>query len=195
MSRKMVNLALVLALVGLIAGPVRAGKPRKSPAPVTYFMNWDGGCDGGGYLSSAPAPNPDACAQYVPGDDPSHAFTGSRQARFIIDATKTISVDFEVDHIVSGAAEFEVVVEATIGKAAAGEEAKVIASGSQAVTAETGFEPTAFHYELEPDADLHLAKASYLTVTIAWTDGATWSRLDMESGNASVTFNAAGSAR
>ena len=195
MSRKLAHLALALALVALIAGPVQAGKNRRSPGPTTFFLNWDGGCDGGGYLSSAPVPNPAACAQYFPVANLSHAFRATGQAPFILDATKTISVDFVLDHIVSGAAEFEVVVEATIGKATAGTRSQVIASGTQAVTAETGFDPTTFHYELEPDAALHLAKASYATVTITWTDGATWSTIDMESGNASVTFNAAGSAR
>jgi hypothetical protein len=194
MSRKLVHIALALALVGLIAEPAGAGKNRRSPAPITYFMNWDGGCDGGGYLSSAPAPNPAACAQYVP-TITSHAFRATGQAPFILDPAKTISVDFELDHIVSGAAEFEVVVEATIGKATTGTRSRVIASGTQAVTAETGFEPTVFHYELEPDAGPQLVKASYPIVTIKWTDGATWSQLDMESGNASVTFNASGSAR
>jgi hypothetical protein len=186
MSRKLAHVSLALAFVGLIAGPVEAGRNRRSPAPVTYFMNWDGGCDGGGYLSLVAAPNADACAQYVPGTDTSHAFRASGQAPFVLDATKPISVDFEVDHIVSGAAEFEVVLEATIG----GGHSKQIASGTQAVVAETGVEPSAFHYEFEPDQGLHLAKVSYPIVTVTWTDGATWSRLDMESGNASVAFNA-----
>lgn len=184
MSRKLAYLSLALAFVGLIAGPVEAGKNRRSPVPITYFMNWDGGCDGGGYLSLTAAPNPGACAQYVPGTDTSHTFRASGQAPFILDATKPISVDFEVDHIVSGAAEFEVVLEATIGK-----DTMEIASGTQAVVVETGLEPTALHYEFKPDPSLHLAKVSYPVVTVTWTDGATWSTLDMESGNASVAFN------
>jgi hypothetical protein len=186
MSRKLVHLLLGLALVGLIAGPVEAGKKRGSPAPITYFMNWDGGCDAGGYLSLTPAPNPDGCAQFFPGFEPSHTFRATGQAPFVLDATKAISVDFELDHIVTGAAEFEVVLEATIGK-----RTEVIASGSQAVTAATAMEPTAVHLELEPDAGLHLDKLSYLIATVTWTDGATWSVIDMENGNASVVFNGA----
>jgi hypothetical protein len=185
-SRKLAHLLLGLTLVGLIAGPVQAGKKRGSPAPITYFMNWDGDCTAGGYLSLAPVPNPSACAQYVPAADTSHIFRATGQAPFVLDATKTIAVDFEIDHIVTGAAEFEVVLEATFGK-----DTKVIASGTHAVTAATGLEPTAVHLELEPDAALHMAKVSYLAATVAWTEGATWSRLDMESGNASIAFNAA----
>jgi hypothetical protein len=149
-------------------------------------MNWDGGCDGGGYLSLKAVPNPAACSQYLPGTERSHTFRASGQAPFVLDATKPIAVDFTLDHIVSGAAEFEVTLEATIGN-----QTRVIASGAQAVTAETAWEPTAFHYDLEPDVNLHLAKISYPSVTITWSDGATWSNIDMESGNATVAFTGA----
>lgn len=185
MSRKLARLSLVLALVGLIAGPAEAAKKRRPPAPVTYFMNWDGGCDGGGYLSSTAVPNGAACAQYIPAYEPTHVFRATGQDAFVLDAAKPVSVDFAVDHIVTGAVEFQVVVEATID----GGDTKVIASGTQAVTVETGLEPTAFHYELEPDPSLHLAKVSYVTVAVTVAGGATWSSLDMESGNASVAFN------
>ena len=185
MSRKLAHLALIGALVGLIAGPAEAGTNLESPAPVTYFMNWEGDCtDGGGYLSSAPKPNADSCAQYFPGLEPSHVFRATRQASFILDATKKISVAFNVDHVVSAAAEFEVVIEGTVGK-----DTKVIASGTQAATAETAWEPSVFRFGLEPDPGLHGAEISQASVTVTWTGGPSYSRIDLESGNAAVAFN------
>jgi hypothetical protein len=56
MSHKLARVWLALAFVGPIAEPVEAGRNRRSPGSVTYFMNWDGGCDGGGDLSLVAAP-------------------------------------------------------------------------------------------------------------------------------------------
>ena len=174
--RKIGIVALVVALAGLVVSPVEAKKRKKAvPVQVTYYMNWFGDCAGSGVLGLETVPNPDACALYFPGLGDSFSFPGSEGFPFALDVSKPITVDFSLSTVVTVAADFEVVLEGTIG-----DEDKVIASGTQTVLAATNANPPAVHYDLEPDAALDKAQITHLTLTISWTNGATYSTIDFD---------------
>lgn len=179
--RKILTTVVVLALMGPGTGAV-ASKPRAKPRPVTYYMNWFGDCAGGGYLSLKAVPNPDDCALFFPGLGSSHAFRGSAGLPLVLDASQKVVVDFELIHVAQVAADFEVVVTAAID----GEETEV-ARGVQTLLA-AGVGRTALHYELEPDAALDGAALESLTATVNWTNGVSYSSIDLQSDTARVVL-------
>jgi hypothetical protein len=171
MFRRLAAVVMVVALAGLIAAPADAKK--KSPE-LTFYMGWYGDCAGAGLLSITRPETPESpCALYFPTLGDSHAFGGSEGMPFSLDATRPVVVDVTLSHVASAAADFEVVVEGTIkGKD------RVIASGSQTVVAGAFVQATPLHFELEADPALNKGKISYLTVTISWTNGVTYSQID-----------------
>jgi hypothetical protein len=180
MVRRITALILVAALAGLVVSPAEAKKKKKkAPAPVaiTYYMNWMGDCAGGGYLALVATPNPDDCALYFPGLGETYSFPGSEGTPFALDATKPITVDFQLITVVTAAAEFEAVLTGTIN----GEE-KPIASATQTVIAGTSAARVPLHFDLEPDAALNNAQITGLNLTINWTSGVTYSTIDFDSG-------------
>jgi len=187
MIRKITALGLVMALTSIIGSPVQAKTTPTKPAQHTYYLNWAGDCAGGGYLAPRSIPNEEgSCALFFPGISPtSHSFPLKGNKAFILDATKTIPVDFSLFHLASAAADFTVTVEATIGG-----ETVPVASGLQTVVAATVLPDNTFHHvDLEPDASLHGKKVTGLNVTVAWTNGATFSELWLEDG-ATIGINA-----
>lgn len=184
MPRKLIVLAILSALIaGATVMPVAAAKKKKQPKPiaVTYHLNWFGDCEGGGYLSAEAVPNPDNCALFFPGIVDTYSFPASEGSAFSLDATQPITVDFDLSSAASAATEYEVVVTATI----AGEE-KQIASGTQMVLA-AAYGITPVHYELEPDAAFDKATVATLTATVSWVSGMTYSKIDLDSGTATIT--------
>ena len=183
MSRKVASVVLIAFLVSVVAAPVEAKKKDK-PAPSTYYLNWGGDCAGAGFLSLTPQPNPDSCALFFPGLGDSYSFFGSEGTPLTLDAGKTVTVDFVLNQVASVAADFDVVLEGTVnGKS------KEIASGTQTVLAGTTVTPASVHYDLEPDASLDKAKISDLRLTVTWSNGVTYSTMDLESGSATLVIN------
>jgi hypothetical protein len=174
-------LVLALALAGLIAAPVdakRRRKPRKlRPKVVTYQMNWGGDCAGGGYLGLETVPNPDSCALYFPELGNSYSFPATEALGFKLNAKKTVTVDFTLNHVASVAADFEAVLEGTVnGKT------KEFASQTQTITAATNAQATPVHFDLDPADTLHKGKVSALYLTVSWTNGVTYSTINFDAG-------------
>jgi hypothetical protein len=183
MSRKVASVVLIALLVSVIAGPVEAKKRRK-PAPITYYLNWGGDCAGTGFLSLRSQPNEESCALFFPGLGDSYAFYGIEGTPFALDTSKVITLDFELNQVASVAADFEVLLEGTIsGKS------KEIASGTQTVSVGASGMPAAVHYDLEPDGSLNGAKITDLRLTVTWTNGVTYSTMDLESGSATLVIS------
>lgn len=171
MFRRFTAIVMVVAIAGAIAAPADA--KRKSPE-MTYYMDWYGDCAGGGLLTNVqPDPPESPCALYFPTLGDSHMFGGDQGMPFSLDTTKPVVVDVTLTHVVSATADFEVEVEGTVkGKD------RLIASDVQTVVAGTFVENTPLHFELEADPALNKAKISYLTVTLSWTNGVTYSQID-----------------
>lgn len=187
MLRRITALLLVVALAGLVAGPVQAKKKKpKAPVPVavTYYINWAGDCAGSGFLSVTSTPNPDACALFFPELGNSFAFPASDGLPFVLDATKAMTVDFELSHALTVAGEYEVIVTGTV----AGQDAEV-ARGTATVAA-AAEESTPMHFDLQPDAALDKAEVSALTLTINWSGGMSYSTIALEDGTATMVVNA-----
>ena len=183
MRRKLTAIVLAAAIAGLIVSPVEAKKKKPAPVEVTYWMNWFGDCAGSGVLSLTYTANEGACALYFPGLGDSYSFATHEGTPFALDASKPIIVDLRLVEVVSLAADFEVTIEGEIGG-----ENKVIASGTQTVLASMSATTAPLHFELEPDASLNKAKVEGLRVTVAWTNGATYSQIDFDYG-ATVDIN------
>lgn len=184
MVRKITALALVVALAGLIASPVEAKKKKPAPAEMTYYMSWFGDCAGSGFLSFKYTEDEGQdCALFFPGIAAnSYSFYGKDGTPFRLDASKMIPVDFELGHVATAAADFEVTLKATIDG-----ESTELGSATQTITAATSAEPTRLHYEFEPDASLHGARVSELSLTITWTgSGFTYSSMNFSPSNTVV---------
>ncbi len=190
MLRRVTALVLVVALATLVGGPVQAKKKKKpkpppAPAPVavTFHMNWGGDCEGAGFLSLASVPNPDECALFFPELGNSYAFPATEGLPFGLDATKAITVDFELSSAATAAGEFEAVMTGTVG----GQDVE-IARATQTVLVAAN-ESTPVHFDLQPDAALDKAEVSALTLTINWTGGLTFSTIDLSSGTSTTVVN------
>lgn len=183
MNRKILTTVLVLTLAVSGTGAV-AAKSRAKPRPVTYYMNWFGDCTGGGYLALKSVPNPDDCALFFPGLGSSHAFRGGAGMPLVLDAASKVVVDFELVHIAHVAADYEVVVTASVG----GEDVEV-ARGVQTLLAK-GVGRTALHYELDPDPALDGAALESLTATVNWINGVSYASMDLQSDTARVVLSA-----
>jgi hypothetical protein len=183
--RKITALILIAALTGLITSPVEAKKKKKKPVAVTstQYLNWLGNCSGSGYLSLEPVVNDESCALFFPGVVNTYDFPGSDGLPLSLNAKEPIAVDFSLRTGASVAAEFEVEITGAVN----GEEV-LIASGTQTVlVAGPGFIPV--HYDLEPDAALDKARITALTVTVTWTGGATYSKIDFDTTTASAVIH------
>jgi hypothetical protein len=185
MTRKIASVVLVALLASVITGPVEAKKKPK-PAPITYYLNWGGDCAGYGFLSLTSQPNDASCALFFPELGNSYSFFGDEGTPFALDTSKVITLDFVLNQVASLAADFEVVLEGTVnGKSAE------IASGTQTVLVGVSATPAAVHYDLEPDASLNGARISDLRLTVTWTNGVTYSTMDLQSGSATLVISGA----
>ncbi len=187
MVRRVAAVLLVLALAGAVAGPATAKKKKPKPKPpvavaTTYHMNWEGDCAGAGFLSLTATPNPDSCALFFPELGSTYGFAGSEGLPFALDATQPATVDFTLDSVISAAAEFEALLSAEVN----GEQVDV-ASATATVTAAN--QSTALHFDLEPDAALDKAVPAGLNLTITWTDGVTYSQMDLNGAPASLVIH------
>lgn len=181
MGRRTSALILAMALSGVIVVPLEG--QAKKPSGLTFYMNWFGDCAGSGYLALKSVPNPDDCALYFPGLGDTYSFPGSAGLPVKLDATHPITLDFVLTHVAHVAADFEVALTGTVD----GEEAE-IASGIQTVLA-AGPGATPLHYELEPDAALDDELISSLDLNVSWTNGVTYSSIDLQSGTAFVVIH------
>jgi len=181
MIRRATAVVLTLALAGLISAPVAAKPKQPKPTNLTYYLNWSGDCAGSGYLADKITPNPDACALYFPGlmaPQPSpwggYEFPAYKFSAFKLNAKKPITVDFTLSNIGSVAADFVVSVNGTVN----GKEV-TIGSATQQVTSPVS---EALHFELDPADELDKGKVTYLSVSIIWTGGVTYSQIDFDAG-------------
>lgn len=180
MSRKTMAILAVGAVVGLLVNPAgAAAKKRLRPMTMTQFLNWGGDCAGSGYLALSHVPNPESCALYFPELTSQHYFGGSEGMPFVLDADQKVTVDFDLNSVVTAAAEFEAVLSATVD-----DDQVDVASATVAVQVANGSTPV--HFDLEPAPALDNAKVSGLNLTIAWSDGVTYSTIDLDSGTAQM---------
>ena len=183
MRRKFVVILAVTAVAGCLLNPVdAAAKKRARPVTMTQFLNWGGDCAGSGYLALSHVPNPDSCALYFPELGNEHYFAGSQGMPFALDADQAVTVDFDLSSVVTAAAEFEARLSATVG-----DEQVDVATGTVAIQAARGSTPV--HFDLEPAAELDNAKVSGLSLTITWTEGVTYSSIDLDSGTAQMVVH------
>ena len=180
MSRKATALVLAALVAGLVAGPVQA---KKAVPASTYYISWAGDCTGVGYLADKPSPNPDACALFFPELGSSYSFGAIDGLPVVLDARKPIPVDFSLSHVASVAATFDVTLSGEVD----GKDAE-IGAGTATVTA-SGPGSTPVHLDLEPDPSLHKGKVTRLTLTVTWSDGVTYSQMELEEGNATVVLS------
>lgn len=183
MSRKIMAVLAVSVLAGCVLNPVdAAAKRRARPVVMTQFLNWGGDCAGSGYLALSHVPNPDSCALYFPELGSEYYFAGGEGMPFTLDSDEKVTLDFDLNSVVTAAAEFEAALSATAG----GEQVEV---ASATTTVQVGNGATAVHFDLEPAAELDDARLSGLNLTITWTDGVTYSSIDLESGSARLVLH------
>ncbi len=185
MTYRRLAVGLVALLTIAVPGSAVAKKKPAAPTEITYFLNWGGDCAGSGYLALAPASNDGACALFFPGLGDTYSFGGKEGMPFTLDASKTITLDFMLSQVVTAAADFQVVLEGTIGG-----KTKEIASGTQTVLVGTPAMAQAMHYDLEPDASLDKQKVTSLTLTVTWAGGVTYSQMDFA--NSTLVIGALG---
>jgi hypothetical protein len=53
----------------------------------------------------------------------------------------------------------------------------------------TGPGSTPVHVELDPEDSLHKAKLTALTLTVTWSDGVTYSQMELEEGGATLVVS------
>lgn len=180
MNRKIAAILAVGALAGALLSPAHAvAKKKARPLVMTQYLNWGGDCGGAGYLALSHTANPDSCALFFPEVASEHYFAGSQGMPFVLDADQDVTVDFTLNSVVTAAAEFQATLTATVG----GEQVDV-ASATTTVQVARGATPV--HFDLEPARALDNAKVSALNLTITWTDGITYSSIDLDSGTAQL---------
>ena len=171
-------LAAVAAAAALVAPVDALAKPqgRLRPAVLTQYLNWGGDCGGGGFLSRQHTPNPDSCALYYHLRT-TNSFGGSEGFPILLDARRPVVVDFSMFTIATAAADFDVILSGTVG----GKQVE-IGSATHSVTASAlGY--TSVRLELQPPAELDLAKVTALNLEVSWrTNGFTISEMDLDSG-------------
>ena len=181
MGRKLFTALLVASLAGGVAPAVEA-KKRARPRPLMYYMNWVGDCSGSGLLAAKFVANPDDCALFVPGLRSEHVFVGPVATPFRLDASREVTVDFELTHVAQVAAEFEVELTATVDG-----DTKTVATGAQTIVA-AGIGRTLLHYDLEPDPALDGRTLEGLSLTVTWTSGVSYSSIDLQNGSGAVVI-------
>ena len=181
MIRRTIAVVLALALAGLISAPVTAKPKQPKPTNITYYLNWQGDCAGSGYLADKITPNPDACALYFPGlmqPAPSpwggYEFPAYEFSPFQLNAKEPITVDLTLNNIGSAAADFVVTLDGTVS----GKDV-TLGSATQQLTSPVS---ETLHFELDPDDKLDKGKVTYLTVSVMWTGGVTYSQIDFDAG-------------
>ena len=183
MFRRALIPILVVAIAGSIAGPVEA-KKKPRPKAVTYFLNWAGDCAGGGYLSLKSVPNEGtSCALFFNTQSESLSFPATEGLPLLLDATKPITLDFDLTNVVQATAEYEAVLTSSIKG-----DRETIATATQTVTAQA-LGSTAVHFDLEPDAALNRARMNDLNLTINLKSGVSYSTLDVQSGTAQLEIH------
>lgn len=183
----MTGVVAAVAAAGLLIAPAGAKpKTKESAAGTKYYLNWGGDCGGSGYLALEHVSNPDACALFFPELGSSYYFGGSDGMPFALDADRTITVDFNLATVVTAAAEFEAVLSATVGRRQV-----EVASATATVLAAGPVGGSPVHFDLEPSPGLDEAKVAALNLTISWTDGVTYSSMDLESGTATMVVHRA----
>jgi hypothetical protein len=180
MSRKLTAFVLAALAAGLVAAPVQA---KKTVPPSTYYISWAGDCTGMGYLATKPSPNPDACALFFPELGSSYTFGATDGLPIVLDAGKAIPVHFSLSHVASAAATFDVTLSGQVN----GKDAE-IGAGSATFTA-NGPGSTPVHLDIEPDPSLHKGKVTRLSLTVTWSDGVTYSQMQLEDGSATVVVS------
>jgi hypothetical protein len=181
MFRRITAALLVVALAGLMPASVEAKKTKKPKGvEVVLQMNWQGDCAGSGYLAAETIPNPDDCALFFPGLGDTYSFHDIEGTAFKLNAKKGMTVDFSLSSVVTVAADFEAVLNGTVG----GKDV-TIASATDQMTSVVDEE---IHFDLEPDKKLHKKKVSSLNLTITWTNGVTYSSIDFNAGAPVVMY-------
>ncbi|HEV2756576.1 MAG TPA: hypothetical protein VG318_12470 [Actinomycetota bacterium] len=180
MSRKITALVLLALAAGLVSAPAQAKKPVP---PTTYYISWAGDCAGAGYLATKASPNPDACALFFPELGSSYSFGALDGLPFALDAGKPLAVDFSLSHVASVAAKFDVTVSGQVN----GKDTEIAAGSTTVVAAGPGSTPV--HLDLEPDAALHRGKVTMLSLTVTWSEGVTYSQMQLEGGDATLVLS------
>ena len=184
MSRRISALVAVGALALALLKPAEAvAKKKPRPAVMTQYLNWGGDCSGAGFLALAHVPNPDSCALFFPQLGNEYYFAGSEGMPFVLEADKAATLDFTLSSVVTAAAEFEAVLSATVG-----DEQVEVAAATAGVQAASSLGGTDVHFDLQPAAELDNTKVSALNLTITWTDGVTYSSIDLDSGTAKLVL-------
>lgn len=183
MNRKIGTILAVGALVGCLLNPAEAvAKKRLRPVTMTQYLNWAGDCAGAGYLALAHTPNPDSCALFFPEIAAREYYFGGAQGMpFVLDADQPVAVDFNLSSVATAAAQFDVTLSVMVGD-------ERVEAASASTSVQLGQGSTPIHFDLEPDAALDNVKVSAVNLTIGWTDGATYSSIDLDSGTAQMVL-------
>jgi len=174
MFRRTAALILIFSVVILGSAPVSAKKKRTS-VPLTYFLNWQGDCAGGGFLSLESSDG-STCALYFNTQAEEHSFPAAEGLPLVLDAREQIPLDFELTTVYQVTAEFE----ATLTGSVKGER-KTIATAAQTLEPQAGGS-TSVHFDLEPDPSLQNAKFTDLNLSIALKSGYSYCTLDTGTG-------------
>ncbi|MGH2691778.1 MAG: hypothetical protein ACRDHM_04675, partial [Actinomycetota bacterium] len=176
-----IGLSVALGAAFVIrAGATHAQEPV--PAAIDFFLHWDTGCSGSGFMDLEDRPSEDSCALFFPviAEGP-YDFPAEAGLPFQLDSSRKIDIRFVVFSIATAAVQFDLTVSGKVDG-----QPKQIAAGSQTVLA-AALMDTVVQASLDPDPSLNGATVTELKFTVDWSGGTTYSQMDLTTDSARVT--------
>jgi hypothetical protein len=179
--RKLTSSALTFALVASLLA-VAGSSSAQEPAGTQFFLHWDTGCSGetssvdeSGTMDLNDRPSVDDCVLFFPGiTPPGYAFNADEGVPFRLDATKPVGVRFALSTIAHAAVTFDYSVTGKIDGTD-----KRIAGGTTTILAGTVLDDNVVDVALPADPALDGALVTGLKFTIAQTQGASYSSMNL----------------